>query len=455
MGCSSADGVLVPLPRERHLGARSDFLRSDFLRSDFLRTVPFFRPAQRMTSRSIPAPKLNPFEIGLIARGNHFADREDEVERIARTFRSPGSRLVVYGDRRLGKSSAIDRAAEVARKAKQKVVVATLATATDPADAAQQVVRGVREQIGRGWRATLDGIARRLQAGMELTPGIDGAPPGVRLVFGLRETERERRDLLWEALDAVNAQMEAEGTTLAIALDEFQRIHEWGGEDAEWALKASLETHRNLAYVLAGSRRHLIEGMITRKGRALWKQVDSMAFEPIDPQILAEWIHQHAARTGVSFSLAACDRTVELAGPRTRDIVQLARAAWDAASRIGSGDEALVERAMESLVQEQGALFSAQWRSLSASYQRVLRAIAAEAGAVQGTDAIQRYRLGPKSTVSSALTRLVDSEVLTRDDGGRYGFDDPFFRRWVERFALADLGLPTPPLRRGGRETKA
>ncbi len=405
-----------------------------------------------MIRQSAPPLKLNPFEIGLIARGNHFADREDEVARIARALRSPGSRLVVYGDRRLGKSSAVDRAAEVARKAKQKVVVATLATATDPADAAQQVVRGVREQIGRGWRATLDGIARRLQAGVELTPGVEGAPPGVRLVFGLREPDRERRNLLWEALDAVNEQMEAEGSTLGIAIDEFQRIHEWGGEDAEWALKASLETHRQLAYVLAGSKRHLIEGMITRKGRALWKQVDSMAFEAIDPPVLAEWIHQHAGRTGVSFSLGACDLIVEVAGPRTRDVVQLARAAWDAASRMGSGDEGLVERAMETLVQEQGALFSAQWRSLHATDQRVLRALAAEADlAVQGTEALQRYRLGPKSTVSSAVARLVENEVLTRDDGGRYGFDDPFFRRWVQRFALADLGLATPPLRQGER----
>lgn len=401
-----------------------------------------------MLQRSAP-PQQNPFDIGLIARGNHFADREQEVARIAATFRSPGTRLVVYGDRRMGKSSAVDRAAQVARKAKQKVVVATLATATDPADAAQQIVRGVREQIGRKWRATLEGVASRLQATMEVTPPeAAGAPPGVRLVFGIREQGSERRNLLWEALGAVNAQMEAEGGTLGIAIDEFQRIHEWGGEDAEWALKAALETHRNLSYVLAGSKRHLIEAMITSKGRALWKQVDALFFQSIDPQILAEWIQGHAARTGVSFSLAACDRVVELAGPRTRDIVQLARAGWDAASRTGQADEMLVMAAMESLVMEQGALFAALWRGLQATDQRVLRAMAAEPGvALQSADTLQRYRLGPKSSVSTALARMVENEVLARDDGGRYAFDDPFFRRWVQRVALADLGLPTPPLR--------
>lgn len=122
-----------------------------------------------MLQRIAPPQKQNPFDIGLIARGNHFADREQEVARISRAFQSAGSRLVVYGDRRTGKSSAVDRAAQVARKAKQKVVVATLATATDPADAAQQIVRGVREQIGRNWRTTLDGIAGRLQVLVPIT----------------------------------------------------------------------------------------------------------------------------------------------------------------------------------------------------------------------------------------------------------------------------------------------
>lgn len=402
-----------------------------------------------MIRRSLPPGKQNPFEIGLIAQGNHFADREDEVARIAHAFQSPGSRLVVYGDRRLGKSSTLGRAAEQARKNKMKVAVVTLATATDPADAAQQIVRAVREQIGRSWRATLDGIADRLQATMEVKPGAaPGAPPSIRFGFGLREQGEERKKLLWDALDAVNAQMEAEGSTLGIGIDEFQRIHEWGGEDAEWALKASLETHRNLAYVLAGSKRHLIEAMITSKGRALWKQVDSLSFGPIDPRILAEWIHQHAARTGITFSLAACDLIVSLAGPRTRDIVQLARATWDAAARMAEVDEHAVEAAMETLVEEQGALFAAQWRGLQAANQRVLRALAAEPDiAIQSSGALQRYRLGPKSTVSSALARLVEHEALARDDAGRYTFDDPFFRRWVQRHALADLGLAIPPLR--------
>jgi hypothetical protein len=279
----------------------------------------------------------------------------------------------------------------------------------------------VQEQIGRDWRPTLEGMAERLQATMEIRPSAaPGAPPSVSFGFGMRERGEQGKHLLWEALGAVNAQMEGENRTLGIGIDEFQRIHEWGGEDAEWALKAAMETHRNLAYVLAGSKRHLIEAMVSRKGRALWKQVDVLPFLPINPEILAEWIHQHAARTGVAFSLAACDLIVALAGPRTRDIVQLARAVWDAAVRRGEADESTVEVAMDALVREAGALFAALWRERQPVEQRILRALAAERDLEPtATDALETYRLGPKSTVSSALSRLVEQEVLSRSDEGR------------------------------------
>jgi hypothetical protein len=390
-------------------------------------------------------PGRNPFLPGLLAEGDHFADRETEVERIREAYRSPGSRLVVYGERRMGKTSALHRAAVAERRAGTAVAIATFATASDPADASRQILLAVREQIGRDWRTMLESIVARLQGAIELRPSpVAGAPPVVRITFGLRE-EGPRSELIVETLDAVSAQLEAVGGHLALALDEFQRIHEWGGEDAEWALKSALESHRSLSYVLAGSKRHLIEAMITRKGRALWKQVDAIAFGPIPAEEMAEWIHQQAARTGVALTLSACDEIVRLAGPRTRDIVQLAREVWFEGMRSSSVDTLAVARALDQWIEVQSALYAAIWRERSPTEQRVLRALAIEPRlALTSADALQRYQLGPKSTVQATAARLVAEEYLVSLDAGGYGFDDPFFHRWLELHVLLDLGFVPP-----------
>jgi hypothetical protein len=397
-------------------------------------------------SKGRAEPGRNPFEIGVRASGRHFADRESEVRRMIRAFTESGSKLVVYGDRRLGKSSAMDRAAEEARRAGTPVAVASLATAKDSMDAAQRVLAAVHGAIGKEWREAAEKIAASLNASIEIKPSTEpGALPSVVFGFGARDTGADHR-LLPDALDAVNTQLERRGMVMGIGMDEFQRIHQWGGEDAEWALKDAFERHRSIGYVLAGSRRHQIEAMVTRKGRALWKQVDLLPFGPIDPEELAGWISEHAARTGVRIPLSEADVIVRLAGPRTRDVVQLARAVWDDSLRLGEALEGAAANSMERLVREQASFHEGVWRGLSVAQARVLRAMAAEEGLqITSADAARRYGLGPKSTVSSALDALVEDELLSRGDTG-YVFDDPFFRRWVQVFVLPDLGLAPPPL---------
>ena len=70
---------------------------------------------------------------------------------------------------------------------------------------------------------------------------------------------------------------------LGLGIDEFQRLLLWGGKASSAALKTSLERHRHLSYVLAGSARSLIEKMVTNRHRALWKATDTLAVGSIPP----------------------------------------------------------------------------------------------------------------------------------------------------------------------------
>ncbi|HET9984112.1 MAG TPA: hypothetical protein VFQ38_11015 [Longimicrobiales bacterium] len=389
----------------------------------------------------------NPFQVGVLADAERFADRRSELARITRALRSPGDKLFVYGDRRLGKSSALEAAAVAVRREGGLVAIASFATASDPAEAAQQVLRAVQAEIGRNARDVLEGIAARLRARLQVEPSpTPGGPPVIAFTFALAQPEQRTR-LLPEVLTALEEQLAERGLVLGLGLDEFQRIHEWGGEDAEWALREVLQRQRHVAYVLAGSKRHLIEAMVGRKGRALWKIGDVLPFGPIPPSEMAEWIARESTRADVHMTRKQADRVVALAGPRTRDIAQLARGVWFRARGSGAVGAADVDVAFEALVEEQAELFRALWSGLSARQQGVLRAFAAEPD-VQITAArtAHAYHLGPKSSVQTALDALVEAEHLARPASGGYVFDDPFFRRWVQVNALPDLGLPVPPL---------
>ena len=49
----------------------------------------------------------NPFKIHGIVEGEYFTDRTDELRLMVRSLTEPGNKLLVYGPRRMGKTSAI------------------------------------------------------------------------------------------------------------------------------------------------------------------------------------------------------------------------------------------------------------------------------------------------------------------------------------------------------------
>ncbi len=388
-----------------------------------------------------PAESDNPFVIGTLARGSRFTDRAPELARLARVLTTPGEKLVLYGERRMGKSSLLDRAAARARRA-HPVIVVSLATASGEEDAAIRLLAAVEEAVRPGWKEVVLDVARALTLSVSAEPADHG---GFAYRIGFeRRPSATRAQLVPDVLDAFHRLLAKRGRTAAIVLDEFQRLVEWGGPDVEWALKAILERHDRLAYVLAGSATAAIEEMVQAKQRGLYKLADTLRVGAVPAEHFARYLEDAAARSGVKrFSSHFAADVVRLAGPRTYDIVLLARAAWFLLRSGRSLDAAAV---LDSLVDEQSDLHRRVWGQLGDREQRILRALAAEpAGELQAAELRARYHLGPASSVGYSVSRLVEEERLHREPTATLVFDDPFFRRWVQLRTLPDIGLAVPP----------
>ena len=378
----------------------------------------------------------NPFIIGHHAEGDGFCNRRAEVARIATAWRDPASRLLVYGERRLGKSSTLHEAARLVRAEHRHVVIVDLAAAPTASAAAQRILSAVQRELGTRWRDLANGLLKRLRPGAFSLQASTDAVGQPTISFQVAPSFAAQDEfVVAEVLDAIENELDQRNETLALGLDEFQRLGRWYGDDIAWQFKELLERHRRIAYVLAGSEKTLIELMLKNRKAGLWKVVDVLEMQPVPAAELTSWIHRRAADTGVNIDLIVAAAIVRLAGPRTRDIVQLARATWDWSRATGIAMRNDAEHAMDLLVLEQGAMHQRQWEQLSDVSRGLLIAlVTAPATQLLAARSLIEYNLGPKSTASSALAELVAREVLTRRDGARRGFvfDDPFFRRWVE-----------------------
>ncbi len=393
----------------------------------------------------------NPFIIGHPARGVDLADRVDEVARIQKALADTSGRLLVYGERRLGKSSVVGEAAVQARIAKRPVVVVDLAKVTSVEGAAQAILDGVNKEMGRRWKNLASSLVARFRSSrvqFGAQPDLAGGAPTVTFsIVPSAEAEKAPGTLLTETLDAVETELGARDAELGLVLDEFQRLAQWVPE-LDWLLKGVFDSHRRVAYVLSGSERSVIDAMIdSKRTGGLYKMVDVMPVGPIPADLFAPWIVDRAASTGVAFDLDVACAVIAVAGPRTRDIVQLARRVWDATHMAGHATVSDVAAGMDDLTREQSAHHQATWHRLkSDAHRRMLTLIAANpAIELTGTATLRRYRLGAKSTVNRILKSLITDEHVVAVSGG-HNVDDPFFQRWIEVNTFKEFGFATPAL---------
>lgn len=395
----------------------------------------------------LPAPSQNPFLIGTHARGADFCNRTAEVATLTSAFLTPTTRLLVHGDRRLGKSSTLHEAARQAQEAGGQLATVDLGLAPSVADAARRILATYHAVVGQRWMDAIQSVVAKLRGAVSMKIGAEpSGTPTVSFEISPEMAPPSGAILITDILTAIAEDLATRRETFVLALDEFQRLGQWYGTDVAWQLKSVMERHPQLGFILAGSQSTLIEQMFSGKGQALWKGVEHLPFTPIAVDEMVAWLMRRSSDTGVPFSENVARRVCALAGTRTRDIVQVARATWGWGNATKAMSDESPDHAFEALVREQGAIYARYWEKLNPTGQRLLTVLAVEPDAELTSDKTRRtYQLGAKSTVHQALSALVEDETLMSRKK-KYGFDDPFFRRWTQVNTAANLGLPVPPL---------
>lgn len=384
--------------------------------------------------------QANPFQIHGVVSDKFFTDRATELERITRTLREPGAKLLVYGPRRMGKTSALVRAVERYQASKGVAFLADMSTASTLVDIANRILDAAGRALGTRWRDAISDFVQRLGMTITLTPDPATGLILPSLDVTLRSASLEdQRASLATTLNSVEALAQARGTSIGIVLDEFQEIQRFGGESAEWHLRGIIQHHKHVSYVLSGSQTHLIERML-EQGRAFYHLADQLHFGPIDEAHLARWIDERMTTAGVAAD-GAGRLIVARAGPRTRDIVQVARQCFDNCKTLGRAGDTDVDRAFEDVVAGQEALFLSLWSTFTVLQQNVLRAIAADLHGLTTAASARLFGLTSSGAVANAASGMIENGHLVKSSSHTgYSFEDPFFGRWVAAETLGDLG---------------
>ena len=359
----------------------------------------------------------NPFVFELPSDECSFTDREALIPVLHSCMRQKGRRVLVHGLRRMGKTSLLKNAGRLSGGV---FVFADISTATNLNEVALKLLASAP-----AGKASL--LPKLVELAGKFLSSFTVSAGGVSLSGELRAEDWPKN--LEQVLSYLNARAEAGGKPWTICLDEFQDIRLLGGDRAEWQLRGFIQEHRNLNYIFSGSDNRLVKWM-NEPGAAFYRQLQTIEVGPIEEDHMARWIETRAKSGGLA-AFPHGKAIIQLAGPRTGDIVRLAMVCFDlaAAGKIPAAD--LAQTGFDFIALNQMASeFVLRWQELTMSQRMMLRALA---DGHQPTAAATLRKFGVKSASSAhtAIESMLQRQILVREKPASIVFDNPFFKRWV------------------------
>jgi len=369
----------------------------------------------------------NPYSYGGPVSGPHFIGRDAEVADLVSRMVS-GISVVVTAPRRYGKTSLIDRAAELVCEDHGAVISVNLMHCPWLDTFASCLVAGAYATEGgrvRRARQGLPELVRRLRVQPALTLDDTGKP---RFTFG-GLAERDAivvLDDVYAILSSLAAQRPA-----VLILDEFQAVGELGGGLAP-ALKALGDQHPKVSLIVAGSRQHLMDALVLSRGAPLYNMAERLALGPIDERVMVRYLVGRARHGAKDMTEAAAERICELAGPVPYDIQRLAYEVFDrAGDRIASSD---ADDGMSGVIRREDPNFTDGFSRMSIRHRRVLVGIAVRGRVGQPYTAEFAREVGYAGPpgVRRAIEALGAHEAISERQGALV-VADPFFAEWLRR----------------------
>ena len=372
---------------------------------------------------------VNPFEYGGVVGADAFCNRTRELAELRRAAEN-GDRLLVYAERRMGKTSLVKRAVGALPSDTFLPIYVDVWPTSDAVSLAKAVATATVEAAATRTDKALETakeVVRRLVP--SLTTDHSGNPV---VQFGSRVDDAPE-PILEDALDAPARLAAARGKRVVVVYDEIQRLAEYGDDTAERLLRSRTQAHQGVAYLFTGSRKHLIREMFMDRGRPLYQTaghypIGAIATEHWVP-FVTERFEQAAKTVGEGVVEALCERTEG----HPYYTQHLAHALWEITPSGEGATAARLDEALAVVLTRLAYPFTVVWEGMTANQRTLVRGLVGGARDAQvfSSAFLRKLRLAP-SSASRAIEGLVQADVLDQDEGG-YVVTDRFFRLWVRR----------------------
>ena len=379
----------------------------------------------------------NPFQYGAELKPSQLVNRKLEIRDVSRALLEHG-RLFLLGPRRHGKTAILNAACAVAQR--QEAIILSLNA--ESYTGLDDLVRALIAEAARLLKSDVAKTGEKILAFFShLRPVIAFNPATHEWSATINVDGRGGGDqvpLFIQALDGVARLAKHVDKPVAIVIDEFQKVIEWGGQTAEGQIRSAIQRHGDVGFVFAGSKTSLLNDMTLNPARPFYRMGIRHFLGPLPREEFRQYITKGFQFAGYKVDPKAVEDILDVSEDVPYNVQALSSVAWDMLRDrdASSLTPATVQLALELLVSRDGPFYVTLWNSLTTVQKRVLRAVIEEKGfELTSRAAVARHGVAV-STVSKTLRLLEEREILRREereDSVRWRLEDPFLAAWLSR----------------------
>ena len=370
----------------------------------------------------------NPFIYGEVVKRPQFVDRGQEIERLGRDL-VDAQKIFLLSPRRFGKSSLVGVLFEQLERQAIRTLTVTVSSYSSYAQFLERFAEKVIRAAGP-WEKVKKWVGRfaevvKPQAGLDLQTGE------ITLSFG-RGIDFKPDPTAAEVFALPGLMTEKGGFQMAICLDEFQQITRFDGTAVEGALRSAVQQQRKVGYVFAGSQPSLMKQMLSPH-RPFHKSGPSYFLEKISRTDWEHFIRARFRERERVLTPEALEHLFSVSDLIPYDVQRIAHELWDYAElgNLKILDRGDIDRVVHQLSVALSDYYERVWEQLTQRQRALLQALATRGTSALYSEAVRdQYRLGPASSVRTALGSLDGQDLIDRYKGS-YFFVDPIFAVWI------------------------
>ena len=369
-----------------------------------------------------------PFVYGKIVADDDFTDRQQETRQLVSNFLSLTNTALI-SPRRWGKSSLVNRAIEFASNADDSFLFVRMNAfkCETPQDFYEMFAKRTVECVSSTSEALLANAGEFLS---RLLPKIMISDPAGQygMSFGV---DLKNNPIDESILDLPQHISERKKKKVVVCIDEFQQIGEFQqAEQFQKILRSHWQEQPDVAYVLYGSKKHMMLNIFGDYGNPFYKFGDMMFLPKISRENWIEYIKQRFDKSGKSIPDVVAGHIAELVDDHSYYVQQLAQYSWLRTDSVCT--EKIVDMAFQGMLDSMGLQFVNLMDNLTEKQRSFLCAVSDGVKNFSSSATLSAYKLGTSGNIRILKAALKKKDIIEESDN-RISIQDPVFETWIRR----------------------